>query len=78
MVLWVSITRYAYSADLDYLASVGAGICQIVVFLATSISFFGNRRKRTPLMTLMFKEGMISFLLVIGVSFYMCRVVQKK
>jgi len=51
------------SGMVERLYGLGAGFCQFVVFTATIFKLFSKRR--TPLMTLVFKEGVVSFILVL-------------
>ncbi|PPQ95905.1 hypothetical protein CVT26_015591 [Gymnopilus dilepis] len=47
------------------LSGVGAGLCQSVIFIATLLNLCLGRRRRTPLTSLMLREGVVSFILLL-------------
>lgn len=55
---------------LHTLYSIGAGSCQLVVFVLSLNGLLLRRGARTPLTTLMLKEGIAAFLLIIGKSHF--------
>ncbi|KAF8892828.1 hypothetical protein CPB84DRAFT_1748720 [Gymnopilus junonius] len=48
------------------LSGTGAGLCQFVVFTTTVANLLPSNRRRTPLTSLMLKEGIASFILLLG------------
>ncbi|KDR65983.1 hypothetical protein GALMADRAFT_1211923 [Galerina marginata CBS 339.88] len=48
--------------------AIGATVCQLVVFITTIVNFFAIRRFRTPITSLVLKEGFTSFGLMLGLS----------
>jgi len=43
---------------------IGAGVCQSIVFIMTIAKLVAGQQRRTPLTSLMLKEGVVTFLLV--------------
>ncbi|PPR04997.1 hypothetical protein CVT26_012591 [Gymnopilus dilepis] len=48
------------------LSGTGAGLCQFVVFVTTIANLLSSGKRRTPLTSLMLKEGVASFILLLG------------
>ena len=59
--------NFVSSLDFDLIDfRTGAGLCQFVVFVTTIANLLSSGKRRTPLTSLMLKEGVASFILLLG------------